>query len=421
MARIDLAYGHEFLPFDYDEDQFEVLAAPAESSSPLSDVEVGAAFDSPIGSPPLDDIVKPGESVLIVVSDATRATASAQIVNLLVRRLIQYGIAPSDIVIIFATGIHRPVTENEQRELLGPFIAQRIRTIPHDANDASQMLSLGVHEGGWEIEVNQALRGYSHVIVTGGIGFHYFAGFTGGRKSICPGLAAAATVRSTHMLALDFDTGGRREGVGAGKLAGNAVHEACDNVAALVNPAFAINVVVDSLGRAVKVYAGHWRESHRVACADYRASHSVPVVGKREVVVASCGGHPYDINLIQAHKTIDMAAAACVEGGTIVILAECGDGLGRADFLKWFEVEHSSSLGSVLRDRYEVNGQTAWALLSKAEKYKIVLVSKLAASDVARMRMTPAQTLEEAIRDVPTAKGFVLPHGARFLPDVTGS
>src|SRR5260221_9333403 len=157
MPIIELGYGHSAKTFDYDSSRFEVLAPVAATTHPLSDVEIGAAFDAPIDSPPLDDVIAAGDRVLIVVSDATRATGSAQIVNLLVRRLIQNGIEPSSIAIIFATGIHRPVRPGEKAELLTPFIAQRIRTIDHDAYDPAQLIQLGIIEGGTPIEVNRAL------------------------------------------------------------------------------------------------------------------------------------------------------------------------------------------------------------------------------------------------------------------------
>src|SRR4029079_19627164 len=196
------------------------------------------------------------DSVLIVVSDATRATASAQVVNLLVRRLVQAGVSPSNMAIIFATGIHRPVTEKEKVELLTPFIVQRLQIIQHDAYDHRRLTTLGTTESGVTVEVNSALREFSRVILTSGITFHYFAGFTGGRKSICPGLASAKTIEATHMLALDFDTGGRRVGVQTGRLDGNAVHEECERVASLIAPAFSINTIVAESKRALKVFCG---------------------------------------------------------------------------------------------------------------------------------------------------------------------
>ncbi|MGA9995075.1 MAG: nickel-dependent lactate racemase [Pyrinomonadaceae bacterium] len=417
MKKIELGYGQSSLSFAFDEARFRVLAPESVEERPLSDAEIGAAFDNPIGPKTLEEIIRPAASVLIVVSDATRATASAQIINLLVRRLIELGTAAQDIRIIFATGIHRAVTVEEKRELLTPFIFQRIRTIDHDAYDLSAIFDLGTTRRGTPVEINRALKEHDHVILTGGICFHYFAGFTGGRKSICPGLASAKTIEATHMLALDFEKGGRREGVGTARLAGNAVHEECEEIAGLVAPSFLINTVADERGRAARVYAGDWRAAHAAACAQYMEAHSAKIDKRRELVIASCGGSPYDINLIQTHKTLDMAAHACAEGGTIILIAECADGLGRADFLRWFEMEDSRALEERLREHYEVNGQTAWSLMTKAERHRVFLISSLPDEDVKRMRITPARTIDEALAHTgESAEGYILPRGASVLP-----
>jgi len=417
MATIELGYGRSSITFDYDTTRFDVLAPGEEASHPLSDVEIGAALDAPIDSLPLEEVVTAGDSVLIVVSDATRATGSAQIVNLLVRRLIENGDQPAKIAIIFATGIHRAVRADEKSELLTPFIAQRIRTINHDAYNSSQLIQLGVTERATPVQVNRALKEFDKVILTGAVRFHYFAGFTGGRKSICPGLAGSETIEATHMLALDFKGGGRRAGVGSGRLEANAVSDECERVAAMIAPVFAINAIVDERGRCEKVFAGNWRTAHARACEDYAASHSVRISEKRETVIVSCGGSPYDINVIQAHKALDMAAAACVDGGLIVLLAECGDGLGRPDFLKWFESDDSRALENRLRTAYEVNGQTAWSLLTKAERFRVHIVTKLGGDDVRRMRMNAVSSIDEALAHVGSdVKGYIMPRGAALLP-----
>lgn len=416
MAAIQLGYGHDSISFEYDPARFEVLTTDHDSR-PLKDAEIGAALDNPIDSPSLEELIEPGDAVLIVVSDATRATGSTQVINLLVRRLIQNGAEPPDIGIIFATGIHRAVRDEEKTELLTPFIAQRIRTIGHDAYNAANLIPIGTTAGGIPIEVNRALKDFAKIIVTGGVGFHYFAGFTGGRKSICPGLASARTIEATHMMALDFESGGRRAGVGTGLLKSNAVSEACERVAALIDPTFAINAIVDNNGAVEQLFAGHWRTAHERACEAYAAAHSVKIANKREVVIVSCGGLPYDINMIQAHKALDMAAYACVDGGTIVLLAECSDGLGRPDFLKWFDSENSTVLESRLRENYEVNGQTAWAVLTKAENFRVHIVTSLDEDSVRRLRMTPATSIESVLTQVaPNATGYIMPRGAALLP-----
>jgi nickel-dependent lactate racemase len=417
MSQIELGYGRGAVSFEFEEGRFEVLEATAGDERPLSDAELGAAIDNPLDSQPLEDIISPGESVLVVVSDATRATASAQVTNLLVRRLIQLGVAPYDLRVIFATGIHRAVTREEKSELLTPFITQRVKTLDHDAFDATKHASLGETERGTPIELNRALLDHSHVILTGAVGFHYFAGFTGGRKSICPGLASARTIEATHLHALDFERGGRRAGVGTGRLDGNAVHEECERIAAEVAPSFLINTVVDEKGQAVRVYAGDWRTAHRLACAEYADAHAVHIAEKRPLVVVSAGGAPHDLNLIQAHKALDMASYACAEGGTIILVAECADGLGRADFLKWFDAGDSRTLEGRLREAYEVNGQTAWSLLTKAERFRVHLVSELPPEQVRRMRLQPSRTVEEALAQAGEGEGgYVMPRGAAFMP-----
>ena len=418
ISAVELPYGRGVVSFDYDDGQFSILSGHEKTETPMTDLAIGEALDSPIGSRPLDEIIDSDDSVLLVVSDATRATGTAQVVNPLVRRLVQIGVSPSRMAVIFATGIHRRVTEQEQVELLTPFIVQRLKIIEHDAYDSAKLSSFGQTECGVEVELSSALREYSRVIVVGGINFHYFAGFTGGRKSICPGLASAKTIEATHMLALDFETGTRKAGVGTALLDGNAVHEECDRVAQLVDPAFGVNTIVGPKKRVVEMFCGDWRVAHSAACATYLDQHSVNLPAKRDVVVASCGGSPYDINLIQAHKALDMASYACKDGGTIVLLAECVDGLGRPDFMKWFDSADSRALAKRLRTEYEVNGQTAWALLRKAETNRVHLISQLPDDEVKRMRMIPARSISEALEDVAGKSGFIMPRGAAVLPRI---
>jgi len=418
MTQIELAYGRRSFEFNFDEARFSVVTTNRTPKSPLKDFEIGLALDDPIASPPIDELVSSDDSVLIVVSDATRATGSAQIVNLLVRRLVQAGVSPSQMAVIFATGIHRPVTEKEKVELLTPFIVQRLRVLTHDAYDQTKLSTFGTTDSGVTVELNSALKEFSRVFLTGGTTFHYFAGFTGGRKSICPGLASAKTIEATHMLALDFETGGRKAGVRAGALDGNAVHKECERVASLVAPTFSINTIVDEQKQATRLFCGDWRLAHRAACDYYVDHYSVQVASKRDVVVVSSGGFPHDINLIQAHKALDMAALACNEGGTIVLLAECSDGLGRPDFLKWFDARDARALAARLVNGYEVNGQTAWALLTKAERFRVCLLSELPADDVRRMRMVPVRTIDEALEQAGSGDGFIMPRGAAVLPRV---
>ena len=418
MAQIELKYGHSNASFEYDANQFQVLG-DAPQKAALTDREIGEQFDLPINSKPLEEIVNPGETVLIVVPDATRQTACGQIVNLLVRRLIATGTLPHDIRIIFATGIHRRVTEDEKKELLTPFIHQRIKTLDHQPRDLAQIVRLGDTADGVPVELNRALIEHDKIIIVGGIGFHYFAGFTGGRKLICPGLASSRTIAATHKLAFDCELKSRREGVGAGLLDGNAVHEAFMNVVEKLPPAFAVNIIVNENGAAADLFVGDWITSHRVACEAFAVENRVEIGEKRDLVIVSGGGLPHDINLIQAHKALDAASRACTDGGTIILLAECVEGSGRSDFINWFEAENAARLAEKLCESYQVNGQTAWNLLRIAERCDVRIITSLTEGETRRMRLQKIDSLNEyAAGSGERRKGYIMPFGARNLIEI---
>lgn len=415
MSKVNLGYGKSSIEFHFDDNRFQILGE-MENQKPLSDIEIGERFDAPVDSKTLEEIVNPGESVLFVVPDATRRTACGQIINLLVRRLIANGTMPFDIRVIFATGIHRKVTEEEKREIVTPFIAQRIKMLDHNSRDLAQIVNFGESKSGIPIQLNRALTEHDHTIVIGGVNFHYFAGFTGGRKLICPGLGSTRTVGETHKLAFDCENKTRREGVGTAKLDGNAVHEAFMEVVEKSPPSFAVNTIVNEKGEAVEVFAGNWKTSHRKACEFYAENHTVKLKEKREIIIASCGGFPHDINMIQAQKALDTAANACKENGTIIFLAECENGLGRNDFLSWFEAENSTKLAEKLCESYQVNGQTAWNLLKKAEKFDIKIITSLPEEETRQMRLQKARNLESLLSEIDSdKKGYILPFGAKFL------
>lgn len=414
MPNIELQTGNSQIVFNYDADQFQILGKQFENPA-LTDVEIGERLENPIASKSIEETINPGETVLIVVPDATRQTACGQIVNLLVRRLIANGTMPFDIRIIFATGIHRKTTDDEKRELLTPFIFQRIKTLDHNPRDLANVVRLGETSNGIPIELNRALIEHDKIIIVGGISFHYFAGFTGGRKLICPGLASTRTIAATHKLAFDCETKARRAGVDTGILDGNAVHEAFVEVVSKMPPSFAVQTFVNERGELIDLFCGDWIQSHRAACESYAAHHTIEIAEKRGVVIASCGGFPHDLNMIQAHKTLDTAARACKDGGTIVLLAECADGLGRKDFLDWFASGNSETLAEKLCENYQVNGQTAWNLLRIAEKFNVKIITSLPENETRPMRLHKARDLSEILPTIDsTEKGYILPFGGKI-------
>lgn len=414
MSLVGLKYGNSEFQFSYAEDRFEILNISS-GKPPLSDIEIGDALDNPINSERLDDLVSAGDTVLLVVPDITRRTAAGQIANLVVRRLIAAGVLPVDIAAIFATGIHRPVTESEKSEILTPFLARRLRTLDHDPANRIKLFSHGTTESGIPIELNWALSEFDHIVLIGGVTFHYFAGFTGGRKLICPGLASEKTVAETHKLAFDCSTMDRRQGVEPGLLSGNAVHEAFVEAAAKINPAFTINTIVDEHGRTIDLHCGEMNASHLAACEQYGTDNTIYFDEKRDLVIASCGGAPNDINLIQAHKALDAAANACNDGGVIVLAAECSEGLGRADLLDWFELGDSGKMAERLCEKYQVNGQTAWSFRKKAERFDIRMITTLGNDMVEKLGIKKASSIEEAISDLTLSGGYILPNASKGL------
>jgi nickel-dependent lactate racemase len=414
MARIDLGYGSTKVAFEVDEDRFEVIAL-AEQQGPLADIEIGERLDAPIGTQPLEDLIGQNETVLFVVPDATRQAGAGQIINLLVRRLIASGVEPHRMAAIFATGIHRKVTEDEKRSILTPFIAQRLKTLDHDPRDLMRLVRVGETSGGIPLELNRALTEFDRVVLIGGVTFHYFAGFTGGRKLVCPGLAASKTISATHKLAFDCERMDRREGVGTAMLDGNAVHEAFMEAASKAKIAFSVNTIVNDAGDVTDVFCGDWIESHRAACDVFAKGHTVSIPEKRDLVVASCGGYPFDINMIQAHKSLEAASHACADGGTIILLAECRDGLGRDDFLNWFTAADSDELAARLCEKYQVNGQTAWSLLKKAERFNVKMMSTMDGGTLKLLRSEKLDTEDVQRLINETTRGYVIPNASKLL------
>lgn len=416
MTAIRLKYGKGELALDTGESVGNILL-PMPSPPPLTDAEINLLLDQSVDHPTIEEFTQTGGSVLIVVPDATRMAGAGQLCNLLVRRLIASGIAPFDIRIIFATGIHRAVTDAERSEILTPFIAQRIKTLDHRPSDLMSLMRVGETAGGIPVELSRALFEHDHIFTIGSVAFHYFAGFTGGRKSIVPGLASTRTIAETHKLAFDTAELSRRKGVGTGSLKGNAVHEAFVEAANFVKPSFTINTIVDEDGGITALTCGDRITSHEKACGMYAESHTVKIAKKRPLVIAGCGGSPFDINLIQAHKTLDAAAAACEEGGRIILLAECSEGLGRADMAKWFDAKNSRELAEMLAEKYQVNGQTAWSIMEKAERFNVSVVTSLDEATLRSMKMTPLSA--EEFKDIKAGDdAYIIPAGHSIRVEV---
>jgi nickel-dependent lactate racemase len=364
---------------------------------------------------------KPGEKVVIVTSDITRYTGSEIYLPLLVERLNQQGIPDEDMEILVALGIHRAQTRHEHEKTVGTLYG-RIRVRDHDCDNSAELVSIGRTSNGIDVRINRSAVEAEHLILTGAIGFHYFAGFGGGRKSVLPGIASRQACMASHFAVLNPGNGsGKNRHAATGNLEDNPVHLAMSEACALAAPAFILNTVLASDKRIIAAFAGHWRAAHEAGCHFYRDHFSFPLREKAHMVIVSCGGFPKDINLIQAHKSMEYAAQALRDGGVMILLAECRDGFGNSTFFNWFRHKQLDQFEAALREKYEINGQTAYSILQKAQRFRIILVSEFPYRQVEEMGMLPVSTLDDALRLAeqllpPDWTTLVMPEGGSVLP-----
>jgi lactate racemase len=365
--------------------------------------------------------IRTGEKVVIISSDITRYTGSEVYLPLLVERLNRQGVLDRDMEILIALGIHRDQTPREHEKILGTLYG-RIRVRDHDCDNPAQLVSIGRTSNGIDVRINRAAAEADRLILTGVIGFHYFAGFGGGRKSVLPGISSRQACMASHFAVLNPGQGsGKNQHAVSGNLDNNPVHQAMTEACDLAAPDFILNTVVAPDKRIIAAFAGHWHEAHEAGCRFYRKHFSYPLRAKADLVVVSCGGFPKDINLIQAHKSMEYAAQALKDGGVMILLAECRDGFGNATFFSWFRHKQLDQFEAALREKYEINGQTAYSILQKAQRFRIILVSEFPGQQVEEMGMLPAGSLDEALRTAdrflpPDWTTLVMPEGGSVLP-----
>ena len=419
---MELKYGSTLFSLDLPPDRLAGVVATSPivvDESPADIVE--AALN---GCDQFISAFRPGETVVIVTSDITRYTGSEIYLPLLVERLNRQGIADGDIEILIALGIHRKQTDHEHQRILGSLYG-RIAVTDHDCDDHDRLTAIGTTTNGIKVSINRRAVEADHLVLTGTIGFHYFAGFGGGRKSVLPGIASRKACMASHFAVLNpGDGSGKNPQAVTGNLAGNPVHQAMVEGCAMARPAFILNTVLAADKRIIAAFAGHWREAHEEGCRFYHERFTYPVVEKADLVVASCGGFPKDINLIQAHKSMEYGVQAIKDGGVMILLAECRDGFGNDTFFNWFRHKELDAFEAALRSRYEINGQTAYSVRQKTLRFRIILVSQFPRQQVEEMGMVPAKTLEEAMSlALPMLPAewrcFLMPEAGTVLPVAT--
>lgn len=423
MSKLSLKYGSETLQLELDA---RILSAQLLPILTDSDEEVRRAMANPLGTPPLAEIVRPREQVVIVTSDITRYTGSEIYLSILVDELNRCGIDDADISIVIALGIHRKQTAEEHSKILGS-LYNRIAVYDHECDDPEQLVDLGQTSSGLPVQINRRVMAADRVIVTGTVGLHYFAGFGGGRKSLVPGVASRATCMATHFAIFNPpEQGGRNPNARTANLAENPVHQAILEAAKAVKPDFLLNTVLTSDKQIARVFCGDLEQAHLAGCELAETLYTTTLDQAADLAIVSCGGHPKDINFIQSHKALDYGVQAVRAGGTLILLAACPDGFGNATFFDWFNYEDLDIFEKTLRNRYEINGQTAWSTLSKARLWRVILISEFDRQTTEKMGMEKANDLDEALKmaykQLPEHPEIVvIPDGGTILPVVRKS
>ena len=382
---------------------------------------INNALENPVDNLSFDSFLQKGDRVVIIVSDITRYTGAELFLPYLINRINRKGISDKKVSIVFSLGIHRPMTFKEQKMIVGDEIADRIRMENHSLKNDNQLISLGKTKRGTPVIINRRVAEADKIILTGTLGFHYLAGFGGGRKSIIPGVAAYDTCVANHLLVLDPVKSGRHPQARAGNLKGNPMHEDMMEAGRFLPPSFLFNTILSPDYGILSLVVGNWEKAFYRGCQFVDQYFKVPIPQKADLVIASCGGFPKDINFIQAHKTLDYAMNALKPGGVMTLLAACPEGLGHPDFLSWLRFRELSEMESELRNNFQINGQTAYATLLKAKRANIFLLSELPDSIVRSMSMTPVHSIEEALSKAYQLLGenpstYVIPNGSVTLP-----
>jgi nickel-dependent lactate racemase len=399
--------------------QMKEIATPRPAAELVSD-----ALKNPIGTLPLADIISAGERVVIVTSDITRYSASEVYLPLVVDELNRCGVPDGNISILIALGIHRQQTAEEHRKIIGPLYG-RIAVYDHDGDDPAQLVDLGMTDGGIPVQINRRVMAADRVIVTGTIGFHYFAGFGGGRKGLVPGVASRQTCMASHFAVFNPpEVGGKHPSAVTGVLDGNPVHRNLLQAAQRVKPDFLLNTVLGPNKEIVAVFCGDLAQAHLAGCELVNSLYSVPLAAVADLAIISCGGEPKDINFIQAQKALDYGCRAVKEGGTIIFLAACRDGFGYPTFFDWFRYQNLAEFESALRADYQINGQTAHAVLARARRFRILMISEFSKEQTAAMGMEKAVDLQTALAQVrPTLptdfSSVIIPDGGTIVPVIS--
>jgi nickel-dependent lactate racemase len=391
----------------------EESAPPTAPTAEDEQAEIRRALAEPIGAPRLSELASKATQAAVVVSDVTRPCPSYRFLPALLEELAP--LPPEAVSVLFALGGHRAHTREEQVALVGEEVARSgAKLLDLDAGDC---VPVGTTTRGTRLEVFRPYLEADLRVCTGNIEYHYFAGFSGGAKAVVPGLCSYAAIRDNHSM-MPAPT------ARAGVIDGNPVREDIDEAGELIGIDFVFNVLLDEDKRIWRAVAGDYLEAHRAGAEAYDRRCDLRVPEAADVVVASPGGRPKDINLYQAQKTLDNVGGAVRDGGVIVLVARCGEGFGQAVFEEWMTgMGTPQVLIDRIRREFVLGGHKAAAVAGLLARVDVHLVSDFPDETVRSMCMTPFATVDAAVaaaleKTGAGARCLVVPHGSRVTAGV---
>jgi nickel-dependent lactate racemase len=286
----------------------------------------------------------------------------------------------------------------------------------HDC-EAADLVTLGTTSRGTKVRLSPLVVDRKVILICGTV-HHLMSGFGGGRKSILPGVSSQETISQNHIHSLDPGAPRSNPLIGMGILKGNPVHEDMVEAAQLVNPAFSINLVVGSHQELCALYCGHWLHAWEESCRTVHQFFGLPIAKKADVVIASCGGYPKDINLYQAVKTLLNASQALKDGGTLVFLAECREGGGTPAFFDWIKPLREGRLDEALRAGFTISGYIFYAACEAIAKARVLMLTQLKTDVTAPMALEAYDDISELSRrlDLKDKDVYVMPYGGAVVP-----
>jgi nickel-dependent lactate racemase len=378
-----------------------------------------ASMLNPIGTESLLDLAKDSKNPCLLVSDSTRPTPSRLITEAALDVLNQAGVSDERVRVMVATGLHRPCTDAELLEMMGAELLGRVKVVNHSARDPDIVDLIGETTHGTPMWVNREVLDSDLVIGDGYIEPHFFAGYTGGGKNILPGVSGLQTIMANHGAEMIDHPKAR-----AGVLEGNPIYMDIVEGARMTGYDFSVNVTLNSVKRVSGVFAGDFEEAHLEGCSflrDYVGVKARPA----DIVVTTNGGYPLDRDLYQAVKGMTVGEACVKEGGIIVVVSECRDGVGHPEFRRLVEESRSPEeiLETVRSPRFFMIDQwQAQTLARVLQRARVICVTGgVEADDVRKMHLTPARGLDDAMKKALDAVGrdpeiSILPGGPSTIP-----